>query len=121
MKKINEDSKNNLSADEEDKEKKKKKRSQKKSELNNIINDETEPLMSEGSMGGRVFQNYCPILDAIEKRCRGVDIYSGDSHHNLLEACGAHQLCYLCVCNHFHLGQNFFSLNNTNIFFSRIG
>lgn len=79
--------------DDDDSKKKKKKRSQKKS--SNVINEEAP--MSEGYMGGKIFQNECPLLDAIEKRCRGVDILSGDSHHNLLEACGEHQLCYLCV------------------------
>lgn len=74
--------------------KKKKKRSQKKSELGNLISDEA--LMSEGYMGGRA-SNECPLLDAIEKKCRGIDIMSGDSRQELLEACGSHQLCYLCV------------------------
>lgn len=73
---------------------KKKKRSQKKSEISNYISDEAP--MSEGDMGGRV-SSECPILDSIEKKCRGIDIMSGDSNQNLLEACGAHQLCYLCV------------------------
>lgn len=73
--------------------KKKKKRSEKKSDLSNLINDEAP--MSEGYMGGRISE--CPMLDSIEKKCRGIDIMSGDSHQNLLEACGAHQLCYLCV------------------------
>lgn len=52
--------------------------------------------MSEGYMGGKS-SNECPLLDSIEKKCRGIDIMSGDSRQNLLEACGAHQLCYLCV------------------------
>lgn len=87
-------------AEEEDK---KKKRTQKKSALTNDIDDDDETAvaarpMSEGYMGGRVFEEEnCPLIDAIEKRCRGIDLLSGDSHHNLLEACGAHQLCYLCV------------------------
>lgn len=75
--------------------KKKKKRSQKKSDLNNLINDEAP--MSEGYMGGNRITSECPLLDNIEKKCRGVDIMSGDSHQNLLDACGEHQLCYLCV------------------------
>lgn len=52
--------------------------------------------MSEVYMGGKS-SNECPLLDGIEKKCRGIDIMSGDSRQNLLEACGAHQLCYLCV------------------------
>jgi len=87
---------NNKLGDSSD-DKKKKKRSQKKSELSNVINDET-PMMSEGYMGGRTPpSNECPLLDKMERRCRGIDILSGDSHQNLLEACGVHQLCYLCV------------------------
>lgn len=41
--------------------------------------------------------NECPLLDALERRCRGVDVLSGDIYQELLPACGAHQLCYLCV------------------------
>ncbi|CRL03375.1 CLUMA_CG016184, isoform A [Clunio marinus] len=82
---------NDLKEDEEEK-KKKKKRSQKKSEFTNLINDDMP--MSESYMGGRMAE--CPLLDRIEKKCRGIDIMSGDSNQNLLEACGAHQLCYLC-------------------------
>lgn len=67
--------------------------------MNNELNDDDGMApMSEGYMGGgRVFQNDCPILNAIEKRCRGIDLLTGDTQHNLLEACGAHQICYLCV------------------------
>lgn len=90
-KKASADSKKNDLNEESDK--KKKKRSQKKSELRNLIIEQAP--MSEGYMGGRM--NECPILDSIEKKCRGIDIMSGDSHQDLLEACGAHQLCYLCV------------------------
>lgn len=79
---------------EDDDKKKKKKRSQKKSDLDNLITEE-EP-MSEGYMGGRMASE-CPLLDGIEKKCRGIDIMSGDAQHYMLEACGAHQLCYLCV------------------------
>lgn len=86
--------KNDLS--ESDDKKKKRKRSQKKSELTNFIDDESPLVMSEGYMGGRM-SSECPVLDSIEKKCRGIDIMSGDSHLNLLEACGVHQLCYLCV------------------------
>lgn len=47
-------------------------------------------------MGGGS-QNGCPLLDSIEKRCRGIDILTGDIQQNLLQTCGIHQLCYLCV------------------------
>lgn len=39
----------------------------------------------------------CPLLDAMETRCRGIDLLSGDMHQELLPICGVHQLCYLCV------------------------
>ncbi|KAL7049856.1 hypothetical protein ACKWTF_003881 [Chironomus riparius] len=93
MKKTNDEDKNNIDDDNDDKKKKKKKRSQKR---NNEIS--AEPLMSEGYMGGMgmMYQRECPMLDSIERRCREVGILSGDSHQNLLEACGEHQLCYLC-------------------------
>lgn len=39
----------------------------------------------------------CPLLDAMETRCRGIDLLSGDMHQELLPVCGVHQLCYLCV------------------------
>lgn len=71
--------------------KKKKKRAGKMSG-NKII----EAPMSESLMGGMP-QNDCPLLEAMERRCRGIDILSGDLHQNLLETCGVHQLCYLCV------------------------
>lgn len=92
-----------LKVEEEDR---KKKRTQKKSALTNNIDDDESGVagrpMSEGYMGGKVFDENCPLVDAIEKRCRGIDLLSGDSHHNLLEACGAHQLCYLCVSHTLH-------------------
>lgn len=72
----------------------KKKRSQKKNELRNSISD--ADAMSEGFMGGKTTSG-CPLLDGIEKKCRGIDIMSGDASQDLLEACGVHQLCYLCV------------------------
>lgn len=55
--------------------------------------------MSEGYMGGRdnVGPNQCPLLDAMEKRCRGIDLLSGDINQVLLPVCGIHQMCYLCV------------------------
>lgn len=101
MKKVEFEEKHNGLSENDDDKKKKKKRSQKKSVMTNDIDDGEEDAarapMSEGFMGGRVFEESCPLLDSIEKRCRGIDLLSGDSHHNLLEACGAHQLCYLCV------------------------
>ena len=102
MKKVDNEERNNGHKDVDDKKKKKKKRSQKKNVLSNGIDDDEEEMareapMSEGYMGGRVFEENCPLLDAIERRCREIDLLSGDSNHNLLEACGAHQLCYLCV------------------------
>lgn len=101
MKKLNDEAKNDLTDD--DDKKKKKKRSEKKSITTNEVSDDrvaalVSAPMSEGYMGGNgVFQDDCPLLSAIEKRCRGIDLLTGDTHHNLLEACGAHQLCYLCV------------------------
>ncbi|CAO1353473.1 unnamed protein product [Diamesa serratosioi] len=85
-KKISPDSSNNNELDEVSK--KKKKRAGK---IGNMI----EAPMSESLMGGMA-QNDCPLLDAMERRCRGIDILSGDLHQNLLETCGVHQLCYLC-------------------------
>lgn len=101
-KKVSDGDKNDLSDDVNDEEeKKKKKRSQKKSNIvTNEVNDDELAPMSEGYMGGKVFQNECPLFNAIEKRCRGIDLLTGDTHHNLLQACGAHQLCYLCVSYH---------------------
>ena len=99
-KKVSDGDKNDLNNDDvnDGEEKKKKKRSQKKNNImTNEVNDDELAPMSEGYMGGKVFQNDCPLLNAIEKRCRGIDLLTGDTHHNLLEACGAHQLCYLCV------------------------
>jgi hypothetical protein len=93
-KKLAEPKKNDLKDD--DDKKKKRKRSQKKSELTHNHITEEEP-MSEGYMGGKSSDSECPLLDSIEKKCRGVDIMSGDLNQNFLEACGAHQLCYLCV------------------------
>lgn len=55
--------------------------------------------MNEGNMGSGVFigLNECPRLNAIEKRCRAIGLYSYDFRHELLPICGIHQLCYLCV------------------------
>ncbi|XP_059620527.1 zinc finger CCCH domain-containing protein 13 [Phlebotomus argentipes] len=45
--------------------------------------------------GGRSFAQ-CPLVDAIERRCRGVDLLSGDLQQDLLSVCLSHQLCYIC-------------------------
>lgn len=45
----------------------------------------------------------CPLLDAMETRCRGIDLLSGDMHQELLPVCGVHQLCYLCVRGSFEM------------------
>lgn len=39
----------------------------------------------------------CPLLDTMEKRCRAINLLSGDVHQQFLPLCGVHQLCYLCV------------------------
>lgn len=41
--------------------------------------------------------NQCPLILSMEKRCRGVDLLSGDMQQELLPVCGIHQICYLCV------------------------
>jgi hypothetical protein len=113
MKKLNDEAKNDLTDDDE--KKKKKKRSEKKSITTNEVSDDrvvASAPMSEGYMGGNgVFQDDCPLLSAIEKRCRGIDLLTGDTHHNLLEACGAHQLCYLCVSYSLYVGLVFIPNN----------
>lgn len=73
----------------------------------NDVNDFEEELgaghfepMNEGYMGRPMMNegvHQCPMLEAMEKRCRGVDLLSGDIHQELLPICGIHQLCYLCV------------------------
>lgn len=72
----------------------------------NDINDFEEEVgaghfepMNEGYMSGRenTGPNQCPLLDAMEKRCRGIDLLSGDINQELLPVCGIHQMCYLCV------------------------
>lgn len=96
--------------DENSDDKKKKKKSVFPEVPSNDVNDFEEELgaghfiepMSEGYMGGPVpgyidNAHECPILNAIEKRCRGVDLLSGDIHQELLPICGVHQLCYICV------------------------
>lgn len=59
-----------------------------------------EPLNEGSYPGGRtnsLTPNQCPIILAMEKRCRGVDLLSGDMQQELLPVCGIHQICYLCV------------------------
>lgn len=73
-----------------------KKRKKKRNELSNFIN-EHEPMSEEMMGGGGIYDSSsCPLLDSIERKCRGVDMMNGDFHQNLLDTCGAHQLCYLC-------------------------
>uniref|UniRef100_A0A182N7I9 Uncharacterized protein n=1 Tax=Anopheles dirus TaxID=7168 RepID=A0A182N7I9_9DIPT len=84
---------NNL--DEAEGEKKKKKRTQKR--YQEIFREPEEPEVDEDFSRGLVVESTeCPLLDAFERRCRGVDVLSGDIYQELLPACGAHQLCYLC-------------------------
>uniref|UniRef100_A0A182MP81 Uncharacterized protein n=1 Tax=Anopheles culicifacies TaxID=139723 RepID=A0A182MP81_9DIPT len=84
---------NNL--DDVEGDKKKKKRTQKR--YQEIFRSPEEPeLDDEFSRGLVVESTECPLLDAFERRCRGVDVLSGDIYQELLPACGAHQLCYLC-------------------------
>lgn len=45
----------------------------------------------------------CPILDAMEKRCRAVNLLSNDVHQQFLPLCGVHQLCYLCVSTYINI------------------
>lgn len=45
----------------------------------------------------------CPLLDAMEKRCRAVNLLSGDIRQQFLPQCGIHQLCYLCVSYKFEI------------------
>lgn len=40
---------------------------------------------------------YCPLIESAEKRCRKVEIMNGDVYGELLQPCGVHQICYLCV------------------------
>lgn len=59
-----------------------------------------EPLNDGGYSTGRtnnLTPNQCPLVLAMEKRCRGVDLLSGDMQQELLPVCGIHQICYLCV------------------------
>ena len=56
----------------------------------------SQRVMNEVLMEGSETDE-CPVLDAIERRCRGIDLLSGDLHQNLFKICGIHQLCYLCV------------------------
>lgn len=99
---------NDLEELDEDKKKKKKKRVTKRFQdmypkgLPDF-EDELGAGHYAGPVGGEgygqsltVESNECPLLDALERRCRGVDVLSGDIYQDLLPACGAHQLCYLC-------------------------
>lgn len=55
---------------------------------------------NEGYSNGRtnsLTPNQCPLILSMEKRCRGVDLLSGDMQQELLPVCGIHQICYLCV------------------------
>lgn len=55
---------------------------------------------NEGLSSGRtntLTPNQCPLILSMEKRCRGVDLLSGDMQQELLPVCGIHQICYLCV------------------------
>uniref|UniRef100_A0A182SYE5 Uncharacterized protein n=1 Tax=Anopheles maculatus TaxID=74869 RepID=A0A182SYE5_9DIPT len=84
---------NNL--DDVEADKKKKKRTQKR--YQEIFRAPEEPEMDDEFSRGLVVESTeCPLLDAFERRCRGVDVLSGDIYQELLPACGAHQLCYLC-------------------------
>jgi hypothetical protein len=87
VKKIPQDLPENDLKDDDDK---KKKRKEKK--RNEIV----EPL-SESLMGGpKASDDKCAVLDAVERRCRGIDILTGDMNQYFLQSCGYHQLCYLC-------------------------
>uniref|UniRef100_A0AAG5D8Z0 Uncharacterized protein n=1 Tax=Anopheles atroparvus TaxID=41427 RepID=A0AAG5D8Z0_ANOAO len=84
---------NNL--DELEADKKKKKRTQKR--YQEVMRAPEEQEMDDDYNRGLVVESTeCPLLDAFERRCRGVDVLSGDIYQELLPACGAHQLCYLC-------------------------
>nr|XP_019553794.2 stress response protein NST1 isoform X1 [Aedes albopictus] len=97
---------NDLNDLDDDKKKKKKKRLSKRYQevfRNDFPDFEEEQgaghYAPAGDSYGRslaVETNECPLLDALERRCRGVDVLSGDIYQELLPACGAHQLCYLC-------------------------
>lgn len=55
---------------------------------------------NDGFLSGRTtnpIPNQCPLILSMEKRCRGVDLLSGDMEQELLPVCGIHQICYLCV------------------------
>lgn len=90
---------------EEDKKKKKKKNvipAKSFPEYNDIAEFEEElgaghfePL-TEGGYTNSLTPNQCPLILAMEKRCRGVDLLSGDMQQELLPVCGIHQICYLC-------------------------
>lgn len=86
--------------DEEKQRKKKKKRNGLDFELeDNNLDQElgTGYLEQSARLPDYASTSQCPLLNAMEKRCRGVDILSGDIHQELLPICAVHQLCYLCV------------------------
>ncbi|XP_055531774.1 uncharacterized protein LOC129722393 [Wyeomyia smithii] len=89
---------NDLDELDDDKKKKKKKRVTKRFQevSRNDVPDFEEELGEGYGRSLAVESNECPLLDALERRCRGVDVLSGDVYQELLPACGAHQLCYLC-------------------------
>lgn len=96
---------------EEDKKKKKKSVIATKSspEYNDIYEFEEELGAghlepNDGYFSGRtntLAPNQCPLILSMEKRCRGVDLLSGDMQQELLPVCGIHQICYLCVSSNF--------------------
>ncbi|GAB0094242.1 uncharacterized protein DMENIID0001_095020 [Sergentomyia squamirostris] len=55
-----------------------------------------DPVSETFTYGGSRTYAQCPLLDAIERRCRGVDLLSGDLQQDLLAVCEIHQLCYIC-------------------------
>uniref|UniRef100_A0A6B2E8S2 Putative calponin similarity domain-containing protein n=1 Tax=Phlebotomus kandelakii TaxID=1109342 RepID=A0A6B2E8S2_9DIPT len=55
-----------------------------------------DPVGDSFNLGGGRSFTQCPLLDAIERRCRGVDLLSGDLQQELLAVCEIHQLCYIC-------------------------
>lgn len=52
---------------------------------------------NDGYSSRTLTSNQCPLIQSMEKRCRGVDLLSGDIQQELLPVCGIHQICYLCV------------------------
>lgn len=110
---------NNLGELDDDKKKKKKRLTKRYQEVfrNDVPDFEEElgaghyaPVSETYGRNLAVDTNECPLLDALERRCRGVDVLSGDIYQELLPACGVHQLCYLCgttqsVCDFQYLAE----------------